>query len=256
MFLVVVSVASGRDAEAPGSLGFSTEDLLERTVVEALGPTSREEADGVGDLLAGWTTTDEPDSRFKTWRSVVLEGTQETFSDSVASVPATVLTACRKMLQKGGEPRRFFADRAKELAWGRMITLIDVFYHARCCDLRYIEAQACMGPVSRRLHHYTEACAHGVDAPICASAKHFSCVSPSLYLVPPGMQSCASRLRKEKAEPEGLRARAKTYVVGARREDRGCSPGGRFAGGVVGQSDEKKGNGKRDGRGLEPRPST
>ena len=31
-----------------------------------------EEADGVGDLLAGWIATDEPDSRFKTWRSVVL----------------------------------------------------------------------------------------------------------------------------------------------------------------------------------------
>ena len=77
-----------------------------------------EEAAGVGDLLAGWTATDESDSRFKTWRSVVLEGTQETFSDSVASVPATVFTACRKMLQKGVEPRRWFADWAKELASG------------------------------------------------------------------------------------------------------------------------------------------
>ena len=54
------------------------------------------------DLRTCWIDTDETGTRFKTWRNVVLESTQETFSDSVVSGPATALTVCRKMLQNGG----------------------------------------------------------------------------------------------------------------------------------------------------------
>ena len=36
-----------------------------------------------------------------TWRNVVLESTQKTFSDSVVSGSAAALIVCRKMLQDG-----------------------------------------------------------------------------------------------------------------------------------------------------------
>ena len=76
-------------------------------------------------------------------------------------------------------------------------------------------ALACMVLVSRRLPQFTEACAHGADADNWASAKHFSGSSSSLDLVPPKMRSYASRLSRQEAELEQLRARAETHAAGA-----------------------------------------
>ena len=47
-------------------------------------------------------------------------------------------------------------------------------------------ALACMELVNRRLQQYTEANAHGADAPNWTSAKRFSGSSSSLDLLPPG----------------------------------------------------------------------
>ena len=58
------------------------------------------------DLRTRWIDTDETSSRFKTWRNVVLESTQETFSDGVVSRPAAALAICRKMIQNGGDRKR------------------------------------------------------------------------------------------------------------------------------------------------------
>ena len=69
--------------------------------------------------------------------------------------------------------------------------------------------------VSRRFQQFSEACAHGADADNWASAKHFSGSSSSLDLVPPKMRSYASRLSREEAELEHLRARAETHAAGA-----------------------------------------
>ena len=133
------------------------------------------------DLRTCWIDTDETGSRFKTRRNVVLESTQETFSGSVVSGLATALTTCRKMLQNGGDPKRWFAEWAKELpigrkdrAWHEMHTMIDIFYQAGCYDQLNMGALACMELVSRRLQQYSEACAHGADAPNWASAKSTS----------------------------------------------------------------------------------
>ena len=70
-----------------------------------------------------------------------------------------------------------------------MHTLIAIFYQARCYDQLNMGALACMELVSRRPQQYTEAFAHGPDAPNWASAKHFSGSSASLDLVPPEMRS-------------------------------------------------------------------
>ena len=61
--------------------------------------------------------------------------------DCVVSGPATALPVCRKMLQNGSDPKRWFAEWAKELsvrrkdrAWHEMHTMIDIIYQAGCCD--------------------------------------------------------------------------------------------------------------------------
>ena len=89
------------------------------------------------DLSTYWIDTDETGPRFKAWRKVVLESKQETYSDSVVSQPGTALTVCGKMLQNAGDPKRWFAEWARELsigrkerAWHEMHTLRDIFFHA------------------------------------------------------------------------------------------------------------------------------
>ena len=84
----------------------------------------------------------------RTPRNVVLESTQETFCDGVVSGPTTALTVCRKMLHNGNDPKRWFAEWAKELSIGRKDrawrTLIDIFLQAGCYDQLNIGALACM----------------------------------------------------------------------------------------------------------------
>ena len=77
---------------------------------------------GVGDFLASGVALTKQTHVAKTGAALCWR-IHRTFSDSVASVPATAFIASRKILHKGGESRRWFADVAKELVWGRMNTL-------------------------------------------------------------------------------------------------------------------------------------
>ena len=129
--------------------------------------------------------------------------------------------SAERCFRTGSDPKRWFAEWAKELsigrkdrAWHEMHTLIDIFCQAGRHDQLNMGALACMVLVSRRFPQFTEACAHGADADNCPSAKHFS-GSSSLDLVPPQMRSHASRLSRQEAELEHLRARAETHAAGA-----------------------------------------
>ena len=107
------------------------------------------------------------------------------------------------MLQNGVDPKRRFAEWAKELSFGRkdrashkMHTLKNIFHQAGCNDQLNMGASACLELASRRPQQYTEAFAHEPDAANWASAKHFSGSSSSLNLVPPKMRSYASHLSR------------------------------------------------------------
>ena len=134
----------------------SSQHLDAHNATDKLEPTAERDA-ATEDLRTCWIDTDATGSRFKTWRNVVLASTQETFSDSVVSGLAAALIICRKMLQNGSDPKRWFAEWAKELsirrkdrAWHEMHTLIDIFYQAGCYDQLNMGALACMELVSRR----------------------------------------------------------------------------------------------------------
>ena len=224
-------------------------------------------AGGGEDLRTCWIDVDDSGTRFKPWRSVVLESSQEFFSDSVIAGPPTCLQVCRKMLQSGGDPKRWFAEWTKELslsrkdrAWHEVSNLIDILYQGGCYDQLNMGALASMELVSRRLQQYTEAYAHGADCPNWASAKHFSGSSSSLDLVPPEMRSFASRLSKEEAELEHLRARARAPGAGA-SPGPGAAAAAAAAGGLPNADggrgdglDGGKGDGKKGGRGRGARP--
>ena len=154
---------SMRDSSQQMVLGASTPTIRQTNLSQRLGDTPLPRTFG----LAGLTQM-EP----------VHAPKRETFCDSVVSGPATALTVCRKMLQNLGDPKRWFAEWAKELsigrvnrAWHEMHTPIDIFYQAGCCDQLNMGALACMELFSRRLQQHTKTFAHEPDTSNCASAK-------------------------------------------------------------------------------------
>ena len=65
---------------------------------------------GADDLRACWIDVDETGTRFKEWRKVVLESTQEVFSDAAVRGPPSFLEVCRKMQRHGGAPKIWFTE--------------------------------------------------------------------------------------------------------------------------------------------------
>ena len=81
-----------------------------------------------------------------------------------------------------------------------MHTLIDIFHQAGCYDQLNMGALSCMELVSRRLQQYTEAYAHGGDAPNEASAKYFSLGASGDALVSKSSQWRGGGARKQTSE--------------------------------------------------------
>ena len=124
------------------------------------------------DLRTCWIDVDDAGIRYKEWRRVVLESTQENFKDAPIRGPPTCLAICRKMQQHGGNPKLWFAEWTKETgisrrdrAWHEMNSLIEALYVAGTYDQVNVGALVCLEVVSRRLLQYVEAYAHGAENP-------------------------------------------------------------------------------------------
>ena len=132
------------------------------------------------------------------------------------SGPATCLEICGRMLRTGGDPKLWFAEWTKELgltrkdrAWHEVNWLIETLHVAGTHDQLNMGSIAALEVVFRRLIQYTEAHAQGAENPNWNSAKHFAGTTSALDIVPENMRTYASRLAKEEAELEALRARAR-----------------------------------------------
>ncbi|CAK0906248.1 unnamed protein product, partial [Prorocentrum cordatum] len=176
------------------------------------------------DLRTCWIDTDETGARFKEWRKVVQESTQEIFSDSSIRGPPACLEICRKMYRHGGTPKMWFQEWCKEQgvtrkdrAYHEVQTLIEVLYLAGTYDQLNMGALASLEVVSRRLLQYVEAYAHGAENANWGAAKHLGGTTNPLDLVPDALRSYASRLSKEEQELEALRMRSR--VPGAAPAD-------------------------------------
>ncbi len=221
------------------------------------------------DLRTCWIDVDEAGIRYKEWRKVVLESTQESFRDSSLRGPSTCLEVCRKMQHHGGNPRLWFAEWARETniskkdrAWHEVKTLIDTLYLAGTFDQVNMGALACLEVVARRLLQYVEAYAHGSEHPNWNAAKHIGGGDDSLSLMPEEMRTFASKLSREEAELESLRQKAKAPHAGATPGGAASAAGGVLAGGLPGAGGDDaaagggggRGRGRSGGRGRGTRP--
>ncbi|CAK0793120.1 unnamed protein product, partial [Prorocentrum cordatum] len=164
------------------------------------------------DLRTCWIDADETGARFKEWRKVVQESTQEVFSDSNIRGPPVCLEICRKMYRRGGAPKMWFQEWCKEQgvtrkdrAYHEVQTLIEVLYLAGTHDQLNMGALASLEVVSRRLLQYVEAYAHGADQANWGAAKYLGGTTNPLDLAPDALHSYVSRLSKEEHELVALR---------------------------------------------------
>ncbi|CAK0861934.1 unnamed protein product [Prorocentrum cordatum] len=216
------------------------------------------------DLRTCWIDADETGARFKEWRKVVQESTQEIFSDSSIRGPPACLEICRKMYRHGGTPKMWFQEWCKEQgvtrkdrAYHEVQTLIEVLYLAGTYDQLNMGALASLEVVSRRLLQYVEAYAHGAENANWGAAKHLGGTTNPLDLVPDALRSYASRLSKEEQELEALRMRSR--VPGAAPADgagaaaaavaSGGLPAAGAAGGAAAGAEGGDAAGKGRGRG-------
>ncbi|CAK0910262.1 unnamed protein product, partial [Prorocentrum cordatum] len=168
------------------------------------------------DLRACWIDYDDAGIRFKEWRKVLHEATQESLQTAGLKGPPVCLAICRKFFKHGGDPKAWFAEWAREVgiarkdrSWHEVECLIEALWQSGTFDQLNMGAVAALEAVSRRLLQYVEACAKGADNPNWSAAKHFSATTSALDLVPEDVRMYAARRAREEAELESVRARAR-----------------------------------------------
>ena len=253
--------SKGEDARRMSPKDGADRVLERRAFGAATPPAGRESAkegdplpEAPDDLRTCWIDTDEQGVRYKEWRRVVQEASQENFHDGPLRGPATCLAVCRTMQQHGGNPKLWFLEWAKEVgisrrdrAWHEVNALIETLYVAGTFDQVNMGALVSMEVLTRRLLQYVEAYAHGAENPNWSSAKHFAGSASAMDLVPAEMRSYASRLAKEEAELEALRLKVKTAVVSGAPGPHAAAAAA-VAGGLPAR-DSPAGDGGNQGRG-------
>ncbi|CAK0824653.1 unnamed protein product, partial [Prorocentrum cordatum] len=210
-----------------GGGGGTATPPAEPTAADVVAGPGEEQAE---DLRTCWIDVDETGSRFKEWRKVVQESSQEVFSDSSLRGPPACLEVCRKMYRHGGTPKIWFQEWCKETGISRrdradheVQTLIERLYLAGTYGQVNMGALASLEVIARRLLQYTEAYSHSADHANWAAAKQLAGTTNPLDLVPEALRSYASRLSKEEHELEALRARAKTPTAPSAEGGRGAA---------------------------------
>ena len=233
-------------------------------------PPGPEAADATGDdLRTCWIDYDDAGVRYKEWKKVLYEATEESMASAGLRGPPVCLSVCRKFFKAGGSPKAWFPEWCREVgitrkdrAWHEVECLIEALWQAGTFDQLNMGAIAAMEVIARRLLQYVEAYAKGAENPNWSAAKHFSATTSALDLVPENMRMHAARQAKEETELESLRARARQPGAAAHA---GADPAAAatLAGGLPSQAEGDQAGGRgggrqggRGGRGRGPRPAT
>ena len=161
---------------------------------------------------------DEQGERFREWRSVTKESTQESFADAPYEGPATCLHMSKVMLRQGGDPRlwveRFLRD--KRLDNGdrtahELKTLCDILWAAGCYDQLNLGSLSCLEMAARRVATIIEAYADPSKVNWTA-AKFFREAGGIDEAIPPALRQHVLRRAKDEADIIATRSR-----IGARQ---------------------------------------
>ena len=207
-----------------------------------------------GDARTLCVDYDEQGSRFKLWRSVVLESKDFSYADWPFEGPSTVMHLLKQMHRNGGDARLWLQLWARQKnildsdrVMHEMRCLTDILYHAATFDQLNLPVLASMEAASRRIQCIVEAYASGTGAPDWSNAKLYTCHTGPDDLVSPQLRSWAARRGKEEVELATARARMRELKkLPAAVEDSAVAAAD---GALPGAQPSRRGRGR--GRGLE-----
>ncbi len=207
-----------------------------------------------GDARTLCVDYDEQGSRFKLWRSVVLESKDFSYADWPFEGPSTVMHLLKQMHRNGGDARLWLQLWARQKnivdsdrVMHEMRCLTDILYHAATFDQLNLPVLASMEAASRRIQCIVEAYASGTGTPDWSNAKLYTCHTGPDDLVSPQLRSWAARRGKEEVELATARARMRELrkLPAAVEESAAAAADGA----LPGAQPSRRGRGR--GRGLE-----
>ena len=132
-------------------------------------PAGTGESAGEEDLRTLWIDRDDQGQRFKEWKKVCSESSEERQADSPVAGPPSCLTVCKQMQHHGGNPKLWMHLWMKELGvsgkdrlYHEVTTLVEILYQGGTYDQLNVGAVASLEISSRRLIAIVEATSKGL----------------------------------------------------------------------------------------------
>ena len=144
------------------------------------------------DLRTLWIDRDDQGQRFKEWKKVCLESSEERQADSPVAGPPSCLTLCKQVQHHGGNPKLWMHLWMKELGvsgkdrlFHEVTTLVEILHQGGTYDQLNVGAVASLEIASRRLIAIVEATSKLLDSPNWETARHYTGTSTIFDLAPP-----------------------------------------------------------------------
>ena len=171
---------------------------------------SKTEGKSTDEVRTLWIDIDDQEERFKEWRKVCAESTDERFVDWPLEGPSTALFWCKHAQRFGGNPRLWLAEfiRAKKLettdrSVHELTLLCDVMWYAGTYDQLNVGGLAALEAIVRRINTITDAHAVAGGKPNWSRAKYFSGSSSIDDGVCPAMRTHIARKQREEKDHSG-----------------------------------------------------
>ena len=249
-------VANLRGGDREPDLGGEAERDLERRMGvghEAAPPVvvaPREEQDA----RTLWVDWDAHGERYKAWREVCLESTQQDIPDSRLEGSPTALHMCKVMERQGGDPRLWMERWVREKRLDNsdrvaheLRSLVEVLYAAGVVDQVNVGGLVCLERVCRRIAVIVEAYAVP-SRPSWDHARFYAGTASAEEVIAPALRTLAFKKAKDELELASSRTRTALRGAPAGEGDAGDGGGGDAKGGGKG-----RGRGKdKPGRGGSP----
>ena len=182
------------------------EDLQKRLGVSAEPAGEKEEETG-NDVRTLEVCYDERGKRFRSWRDVVLDITENVWPDSPNEGPATVVDNLTHMERYGGTPRLWLQlwARARGVEEGDRVhhelsCLVDILETAGTYDQVNLGSLACMEVCCRRLQSIVDALSAEGGKQDWGNARLFTGRKRAEDLVSPALKAWAAKKGKEEVE--------------------------------------------------------
>ena len=197
-----------------------------------------------------WVDVDDHGERYKDWRQVVRESSEQSYVDNPLEGPPSLLHLMKHMERQGGNPRRwlqlFFSEckiDKSDRVFHEMTNLVEVVYLGGTYDQLNMPACVCFEKVSRRLQTIIDAYSAGGGTPNWQMARYYDGRAGVGEGVSPSLRTWGLRRAKDEYDVNSMRTRRLQGDGGQCEDNDGQGAGGQGRKGGKG----KGGGGRGDG---------